>query len=74
MSGVMTGKRSPAEVRDFIMKMGDEAKMASNMTDEELAEAVTKRVWGDIEMDSEESAIVSEIVERFRKAKGLSQE
>ena len=64
-----SGKRSPREVIDFIMRMGDEIKKAADMTDEELAEAVTSKVWGDLDMDSPGSAALEELIERFKKAK-----
>jgi len=65
---------SPAEVMDFIMRMGSETKEASDMSNDELVEAVMSTIWGNMEMDSPGSAQLEELMERFKQTTGVNKD
>lgn len=63
--------KSPGEVVGFIMRMGSEMRKASEMSDVELVDGVMSTVWGELDMDDSGSAQLEEIIERFKKVKGI---
>lgn len=76
--GVMKGKEGMRKKEvggkgalSFLLGMVDEMDVAKEMKDEELALEVMSKIWGSYKVDSEESALLGELIERFKKAKGI---
>lgn len=67
-------KRSPGEVMDFLMRMSEQIRSAENMSNEELIGEVLSKIWAGFHMDSRESAILEELIERFKKARAFADE
>jgi hypothetical protein len=65
--------KSPAEMMDFLMRMGEEDKRAEKLSKEELEEESYK-IWGNYNMDSRESAVIGELIQRFKKARAFADE
>lgn len=63
-------KRSPAEVVEFIKRMIENSKLVEKMTDVQLIDA-SFDAWSDEDMSSQKSAIIEELINRFRKCKNL---
>jgi hypothetical protein len=63
-------KRSPAEVMAFIKRMVENTAIAEKMSDEQLYEAAFD-VYADEDMASQKSAIISELLNRFKKKKKI---
>ena len=64
-------EKSKEEVWDFLVRMTEEMQSAEQLGDEQLAADVMHKVWGELDMDSHESAVLEELVRRFREAKGI---
>ena len=62
-------KECPVNVMGFISKMAVMMKYAEDMTDEKLASEVLDRVWANLDMSSGESALLGEMMERFKGEK-----
>lgn len=63
-------KKSPSGLMDFLFRMCDEADKAEKLGDEGLlSESV--RVWAEFDMHSRESAVLDELIQRYKKAKGI---
>ena len=62
--------RTKHEVVDFLMKMSEAMRKAEVMSDDEVIDAVVG-VWVNFNMDSKESAVIDELIRRFKKAKGI---
>jgi len=60
-------ERGPAEVMGFLSKMADEMTRAEDMTDEQLKSEVLNGLWANLDMHSRDSAVLGEIVRRFRE-------
>ena len=63
---------SAAKVMDAILAMCGEIKRAKALKDQEVADEVFRHVWGDLEMHSRGSAVLEELVLRFKKQAGLA--
>ena len=61
-------KRTKQAVVEFLMKMSEFMGEADKMSDDELISACME-VWSNLDMDSKESAVVEELMERFKKVK-----
>lgn len=56
----------------FLLGMVDEMDAAKKMSDKELASEVLNKVWSAYKVDSLESALLGELIERFRAALQLT--
>jgi hypothetical protein len=65
-----TEKRSPEEVMDFLFCMCDETKRAEKLGDKDLISDAIK-AWAELDMHSRESAVIDELIQRFKAAKGI---
>jgi hypothetical protein len=59
----MAGKR--------LLAMFDHMADVKRLSDEELSLAVINEVWAELSLVERENSLLSELVERFRVAKGL---
>jgi len=55
----------------FLSQMVDEMDAAKKLGDRELVLDVLDKVWSDYDINTRESALVGEIVDRFRTAKKI---
>jgi len=62
-----TKKKSAKALLDFFARMSNSVRHAKSLNNEKLIDAVLG-IWGGLLMDSVESAVLEEIIERFKKA------
>jgi hypothetical protein len=65
-----TEKRSPEDVMDFLFCMCDETTRAEKLDDKDLVSDAVK-AWAELDMHSRESAVIDELTQRFKAAKGI---
>jgi len=63
---ILAGSGKKEEVWDFLMEMCEEIRRAEAMSAEDLGEDVLNRVWSEMDMQTRESAILAELIRRFR--------
>ena len=68
LSGV---QKSKVEVWDMLMGMSNEMGRAESLDDRELLDDVHGNVWGELPMDSRESAVLEELIRRYKKKAGI---
>jgi hypothetical protein len=56
---------------DFLFRMCDEVERAEELNDADLISDVIK-AWAEFDMHSRESAVVDELIQRFKAAKGIA--
>ena len=61
-------KKSQAEVWSTLMGMSGEMQRAEGLDSGELVSEVMDTVWGDLPMHSRESAVLEELIQRFKTA------
>ena len=54
-----------------LLEMFDHMADVKELSDEELSAAVISEVWAELSLVERENSLLSELVERFRAAKGL---
>jgi hypothetical protein len=59
-------KEERANAAKFILKMGKMMKFAEDMNDEQISEEVLQRVWANLDMSGQESAMLGEMLARFK--------
>lgn len=59
-------KDEPANAVKFILRMGEMMKAAEDMTNDQLSEEVLDKVWANFDMSSRESAVLGEMMARFK--------
>ncbi len=62
-----TEEAKKARVWRFLVRMSDEVNRAQTLTDEQLVDEVFEKLWGELNMDSRESALLEELIDRFKK-------
>jgi len=65
-------QRDGGHVMEFLASMAEEMKQADALDDESLAAEVLNTTWANLDMDSRESAVLSELIGRFKKLKGCT--
>jgi len=65
---VQIKNRTARETINFILKMVENGKLAEKMTDSQLLSA-TFDAWSDEDISSQKSAVIEELITRFKKAK-----
>jgi hypothetical protein len=63
-------KRPGEEAMNGILRMADEITRAEDLQDKELTSEVFREVWGDLDYDSRGSAVLEEMIRRFKKHTG----
>ena len=63
-------KRPGAEVMASLMKMSEEIHRAEDLDDKTLTDEVFKEVWADLHIDGRPSAVLEEMIARFKKLTG----
>jgi len=66
-----THVRDGAEVMDSLLKMSEDMADVETLDDETLVTETTNKVWGDLPFTSRESALVEELISRFKKNAGI---
>jgi len=61
------GKDQKVRVWSMFTRMADEMSRAESMDDSELLDEVMNTVWGDLDADSHESAVLEELIHRFKE-------
>jgi hypothetical protein len=61
------GKEDSTNAIKFILRMGEMMKAAEDMTNEQLSEEVLDKVWANLDMSSRESAVLGEMMARFKE-------
>ena len=71
--GVLEGVelRGEAEVLEELLGMCDEIRAAESLEDGALIDEVMTDVWGELPFTSRESAVLEELIRRYKKAKGI---
>jgi len=69
LSGVP--RKTKVEVWDMLVGMTNEMHRAKGLDDEELLDEVTSGIWSDLHMDSRESAVLEELLRRYRDKAGV---
>lgn len=59
-------KKTGSELLGFLSRMSQEADFAKGLDDKQLVEEVLRTVWGDLDMDGRASAVMEELIERFK--------
>lgn len=69
--GILNDRKNSTnhDVVGYLLKMSEFAKQAEALADKELVDESID-AWGKINMESKESAIIEELIERFRNVKG----
>jgi hypothetical protein len=68
---ILAGCKRPAgEVMAGLMKMSDEMGRASDLNDTDLTTEVFKEVWGELTIDGRPSAVLEEMIHRFKVMTG----
>jgi hypothetical protein len=62
-------KRNAGELMGFLSKMAKEITLAEDMTDEELVSEILNGLWANLDLHSEDSALLGELVRRFQGGK-----
>ena len=65
LSGVSNGAKP--RMWDMLMGMVHEIGRAESLDDEQLVDEISEEIWGEFYMDSRESAILEELIRRFRE-------
>jgi len=60
-------KNVPKNILSFLKGMSEEMIQAENLSDEVLTDNVLKDVWGDLDLNGRPSAVLEEMIRRFRK-------
>jgi hypothetical protein len=70
--GILNDKKNSTnhDVVGYLLKMSELAKQVSILNNNELVNDSID-VWSKISMDSKESAVIEELIERYRQAKGV---
>ena len=63
-------KRSDAEVMECLLAMSKELEHADALSDEDLTTEVFREVWGNLSFDGRPSAVLEELLLRFKKLTG----
>lgn len=63
-------KVPPSNMIDFLQRMSEEVIRAEELSDADLTGEVFEMVWGEMDVDSRESAVLSEMLSRFQKLTG----
>lgn len=72
---VLDRNKVPGEkVMAFLERMAEEVTRAEDLTDIELTDEVFQHVWGDLDCDSRPSAVLEELLRRFRKHTGQEED
>ena len=59
-------KNVPKNILSFLRGMSEEMIQAENLSDEVLTDNVLKDVWGDLDLNGRPSAVLEEMIRRFR--------
>jgi hypothetical protein len=65
--GETDGQRA-VRVMGFLETMSKEMGHAGGLTDEQLIDEIFEKIWGELDMSSPESALLEELILRFKKA------
>ena len=68
---IMTvSKKGKSGVGEFILKMFNSMIDATKLSNKQIIEEVTSKIWGSLDMSSRESAVLGELLLRSKKAFG----
>ena len=65
-------RKSPVQVFNFLRQMASEVNRSEKLSDVELTDEVLTLVWGGLDMDGRPSAVLEEMINRFKKHTGQS--
>ena len=65
-TGETAGERA-VRVMDFLETMSEEMGHAGGLSDEQLVDEIFEKIWGGLDMSSPESALLEELILRFKK-------
>jgi hypothetical protein len=63
-------KRTGDNVVDVLLRMSGEMSRAEELTDKDLTDEVLREVWGNLDFDGRPSAVLEEMIQRFKKYTG----
>jgi len=60
-----------SRVATVVLKMVKETKKAEKLPNKKLVDVVLEKVWGQYDVHSTESAVLGELIERFKEKTGV---
>jgi len=63
-------KRSGERVMDTLRRMSSEISRAEDLPNEQLTDEVFREVWGNLDFDGRPSAVLEEMIHRFKRLTG----
>ena len=67
---VISNNRNPGKLLDTLRRMATETTRAEELSDERLTQEVFQEVWSDLNVDGRPSAVLEELLMRFKKRTG----
>jgi len=70
----VTPRLSSGEVMEEMERMSREMESANGLTDEQLVNDVLRHVWGDLDFTGRPSAVLEEMICRYKKMAGIEKD
>ena len=69
-----SSKCSEEDVMDALSRLSRETESAGKLSDQKLTDEVFQYVWGELDITGRPSALVEEIIHRFKELAGIKEE